>query len=250
MTSPGLVKVSRSGPVVTVRLADQDGHNAFTPGLVDRLGATLAAAVADPEARVVVLAGLPGIFSAGGSRESLLGPPGSRETLEHDLIIRAPLRCPLPVVAAMRGHAIGGGFLLGLYADIPVLSERSVYTANFLGYGFMPCMGATWVLPHRLGGALAAEALLGAARFRGRELRERGAAVTVVAHDAVEDTAAELAGRIAAAPRRALELAKAALVAPWLAESDQAFEREVPGHLETLQHPMARQAVAAGYGQL
>lgn len=243
------VKVSFSDAVATVRLADTENRNVFTPELVALFQAALAAAVAEPEARVVLLAGLPDIFCAGGSRESLLAEPEGRETLGHDQIVRAPLRCPLPVVAAMRGHAIGGGLLFGLYADIPVLSERSVYTANFLSYGFMPCMGATWVLPHRLGPVLGTEVLLGAARFRGRELRERGAPLSVVPHDAVEATAAGLAARIATAPRRALEHTKAALAATWRAESDHAFEREVAGHLETLKHPVVRQAVAAGYGQ-
>lgn len=242
------VLVSFADGVATVRLADAVHRNIFTPELVRRFAEALASAVADPRSKVVLLAGLPEIFSAGGSRESLLADQDRHETLAHDEIIRAPLRCPLPVVAAMRGHAIGGGLMFGLYADIPVLSERSVYTANFLGYGFMPCMGATWLLPHRLGPALGAEVLLGANTFRGRELRERGAPLHVVPHDAVETTAAALAVRIAAAPRRTLECAKASLAATWRAESDRAFKREVAGHLETLSLPTVRQAVATGYG--
>jgi polyketide biosynthesis enoyl-CoA hydratase PksI len=244
----GPVQVTLGGPVAEIRLADAARRNVFTPELDAGLRDGLARAADEPASRVVLLTGLPDIFSAGGSRDDLLGASGSNATLEHDRIIRAPLRCPLPVVAAMRGHAIGGGLLLGLYADVPVLSERSVYTANFLGYGFLPVMGSSWLLPYRLGPVLGAEVLLGAARHRGAELRERGAPVRVVPHDEVEPVTRRLADQIADAPRRTLEHAKAVLAAEWRAASDRAFDRELPGHLETLELPEVQERVTQRYG--
>jgi polyketide biosynthesis enoyl-CoA hydratase PksI len=243
----GLVEARLGGPVAVLRLADTVGRNAFTPALEAEFSDALDRAVTDPASRVVLLAGLADVFCVGGSRETLLADPDGQLTLNYDLIVRAPLRCPLPVVAAMRGHAIGGGLLFGLYSDVPVLSERSVYVANFLSYGFSPCMGATWVLPNRLGPVLGAEVLLAAARHRGRELRQRGAPLRVVPHDEVEQVAGQLAAQIAGAPRLALEHAKAALAAPWLLASDQAFQREVDGHLETLRQPGVQRKVAAEY---
>lgn len=244
----GLVETTLGGPVAMLRLADTAGRNALTPGLSAEFTSAIARAVAEPASRVVLLAGLPDIFCSGGTRASLLADPAERQTVSQDAVIRAPLRCALPVVAAMRGHAIGGGLLLGLYADLPVLSERSVYVANFLSYGFVPCMGATWVVPNRLGAVLGAEVLLAAARYRGRELAERGAPVRVVPHDDVETLAQRLAASVAAAPRRTLEHAKAALAAPWRLASDEAFAREIDGHLESLGQASVRQAVADGFG--
>jgi polyketide biosynthesis enoyl-CoA hydratase PksI len=244
-----ILQVSIGAPVATIRLTDAANRNVFTQDLVTGFTGALGHAVASPATRVVLIAGLPDMFCAGGSRESLLADPASGATLGLYDIVRSPLQCPLPVVAAMRGHAIGGGLLFGLYADVAVLSERSVYSANFLNYGLMPCMGATWVLPGRLGPTLGTEVLLGGARFRGRELRDRGAPVPVVAHDEVEPAAAGLAARIAAAPRRALEYAKAALAATWRQDADSAFNREVGGHLDTLAQPQVRRSVATRYGQ-
>lgn len=244
----GLVEAALGGPVATLRLVDTARRNALTPELAAQFAGALARAVAEPASRVVLLAGLPDVFCSGGTRDSLLAEQGEHGTLSHEKIIRAPLRCPLPVVAAMRGHAIGGGLLFGLYADVPVLSERSVYVANFLSYGFLPCMGATWVLPHRLGAVLGTEVLLGAALHRGRQFQQRGAPVRVVAHDEVETCAQQLTAQIARAPRRTLEHAKAVLAAPWRQASDEAFAREVTAHLETLRQPAVRQAVADGYG--
>jgi 4-carboxy-3-alkylbut-2-enoyl-[acp] decarboxylase len=243
-----LVQLRLGGPVAQVRLADTAGRNVFTPALGAEFGDAIDRAVAERRSRVVLLAGLPDVFCSGGSRADLLGDPGGVPTTSYEGLIRAPLSCPLPVVAAMRGHAIGGGLLLGLYADVPMLSERSVYTANFLNYGFAPCNGASWVLPHRLGPVLGAELLLGAGRYRGGELRARGVPLAVLAHEQVEPAAEALAARMAAAPRRALEYAKAALVDGWWPASERAIRREVPGHLETLRLPEVRQRVAGAYG--
>ncbi len=243
-----LVRTLTGGPVAVVRLADAVGRNVITPALDAQFRAALARAVAEPASRVVLLAGAADLFCAGASRADLVGGPDSVPTTEYEGFVRAPLQCPLPVVAAMRGHAIGGGLLLGLYADVPVLSERSVYTANFLSYGFSPCMGASWLLPHRLGPVLGAEVLLGAGRHRGRELRERGVPLRVLPHDDVEPAAEALAAQIAMAPRRALEVAKAALAADWRQASERAFQREIPGHLETLRLPEVRRRAAREYG--
>jgi len=243
-----LVETRFGGPVALIRLADEAGRNVFTPALDRQFRAAFSRAAAEPASRVVLLAGLPGIFCAGGSRADLLGEPGAVPTTEHEGIIRAPLRCPLPVVAAMRGHAIGGGLLLGLYCDLPLLSERSVYAANFMGYGFLPAMGASWLLPYRLGPALGAEVMLGAARHRGAQLRDRGVPLRVLPHDEVEPEAHRLAQRIAAAPRIALEHAKSVLAADWRRASELAYQRELPGHLETLDLPEVRRRVLSHYG--
>jgi polyketide biosynthesis enoyl-CoA hydratase PksI len=244
----GPVQAAVGGPVAVVRLADEVGRNVVSRELDAGLRGALDRAVAHPASRVVLLAGLPDIFCAGGSRADLAGGPDAVPTPEWVRFIQAPMHCPLPVVAALRGHAIGGGLLLGMYADLPVLSERSVYTANFLRYGFLPCMGATWLLPHRLGPVLGAELLLTAGRYRGGELRARGVPLRVEPHDEVEAVARRLADRMAAAPRRTLALLKQALVAEWRCAARQAFERELPGHLETVRLPSVQAKVAAEYG--
>src|SRR5581483_7175690 len=66
---------------------------------------------------------------------------------------------PLPVIAAMEGHAVGGGFALGLCADIVVVATESRYGATFMNMGFTPGMGTTRLLEHVLSPAMAAEML-------------------------------------------------------------------------------------------
>jgi polyketide biosynthesis enoyl-CoA hydratase PksI len=90
-----------------------------------------------------VLAGLPDVFSSGASRDVLADLiSGDRDSSELMLPSR-PLGCPIPCVAAMSGYALGGGFALGIAADIVLMARESRYCLNFLNLGFTQA----WVRP-------------------------------------------------------------------------------------------------------
>jgi polyketide biosynthesis enoyl-CoA hydratase PksI len=241
-------RLDTDGPVALLRLTDADGRNALRPRLRAGLERGLAAAVSDPQIRVVVALGLDTVFCSGAPQEALLGVAGDLPLQDYAPFARAFAHCPLPVVSGMRGHAIGGGLALGLYADVPVLSERSVYAANFLQYGVAPYVGVTHVLPLRLGSALGTEMIFSARSYRGAELRARGAGVLVAPHDAVEDTARGLAHRIAQAPRRSLELVKQQFSAALLTDTDLAMERERGPHIASAKLAEVRERAATTYG--
>ncbi|MFJ1751555.1 polyketide synthase [Kitasatospora sp. NPDC088134] len=240
--------VDREGGVALVTLHDPARRNRLTPTVLHRFPALLERTALDPAVRVVVLAGLPDVFCAGGDRDYLLRlATGERSALESEPCVRAPLRCPVPVVAAMQGHAVGGGLLLGLFCDLAVFSERSVYHANFLQYGFIPCMGATVLLPARLGDVLGPEMLLTARGYRGAELRERGAGLRVTAHREVLPTALAEARRMARAPRAALELMKKRLAAPLHAATEAAIPEELALMRQCFTDPAVRHRIQRLY---
>lgn len=240
-----LVTVETDGRVALVAMADAQGGNAISPAMVEEVPAALAEAASDPRVHVIVAAGLPTTFAAGASREYLL----TDERADVEPFVRAFPHCPLPVVAAMQGHAIGGGLSFGLYADVPVLSERSRYAANFLNYGLVPEYGTTWLLPSRLGHTLGTEMLLTARGYAGAELRARSAPVRVVPHDEVLGTAVELAHGIARAPRCALELLKDQLSAQALAAGDAAIDIEAGRHEQAWNSTEFRRLVQQRYGR-
>ncbi|MCT2583113.1 polyketide synthase [Actinophytocola gossypii] len=222
----GPVRLLRTGRVALVTMADEASGNTISPALSAGLEDVLAVVATDPTVHAVVVTGLPDRFSCGASREYL----AAADPVDVEPFVRAFVHCPLPVVAAMRGHAVGGGLSQGLYADIPILSERSMYAANFLNFGLAPAYGTTWLLPARLGSTLGTELLLTARAYRGAELRDRGAPVRIVPHDDVVAVALAEAERIARAPRRALELMKAQLAGQVLAAGDAAIEVETGPH--------------------
>lgn len=241
----GPVTVAVADRVALVTMADIASGNAISPALADGLLAGLADAAADPSVHVVVVTGLADRFSCGASQEYL----AAVDRVPVEPFVRAFLRCPLPVVAAMRGHAVGGGLTQGLYADLPVLSERSVYAANFLNFGLAPEYGTTWVLPARLGSALGTELLLTARGYRGAELRDRGAPLRIVPHERVLPVALEQAERIARAPRHALTLLKAQLAGQTLAASDAAIAVEAGPHEQAWASSDRLALVADRYGR-
>jgi polyketide biosynthesis enoyl-CoA hydratase PksI len=121
--------------------------------------------------------------------------------------------CPIPVIAAMQGHGIGAGFVLGLHADLVLLARESIYTTNFLKYGFTPGMGATLVVPAKFGPFLGAEMLYTARNYRGGELAQRGIACPVLPREQVLPAAREMAQAMADAPRATLVKLKQTLTA-------------------------------------
>ncbi|MFG2783705.1 polyketide synthase [Streptomyces prunicolor] len=244
--APAPVVVRLEGPVAHVFLRDAAHGNRITPAARTALPEALALAAADPGTRVIVLSGLPDIFCSGGTREDLTAEGEARTPAGWDFV-RAAADCPLPVVAAVQGHAIGGGLLLALYADVVVLSDHSSYAANFLTYGFTPCLGATHLLPTVLGPALGTEMLYTGRPYRGRELAARGAPVNIVAHDKVPSRADTVAARIAQAPRTTLQLLKRQLAVPARDLALAALERELPHHTATLAAPEARHRIDSLY---
>jgi polyketide biosynthesis enoyl-CoA hydratase PksI len=228
-----LVDVTVNPPLAIVRLRDSAGQNRISVALGRALVAKMDLVGADPAVKVVVLQGLPDVFCMGADVEELLGD-GVSHTLDGWNFVRAAANCPLPVVAAAQGHAMGGGLLLALYADVTVLSESSSYAANFVSLGFTPCLGTTYLLPAKLGAALASEMIFTGRAARGRELAARGTGICVAPPDRVLHTAETMALRIAQAPRETLVMLKRQLAAAAKAQAEGALGREIIDHHATL----------------
>ncbi|MEU0915391.1 polyketide synthase [Streptomyces althioticus] len=252
MTAPvaeSVVRLSWEGAVAVVTMNDPGGRNTFSSALTSGLVDSVESAVADPRTRAVLVEGRPELFCAGGTRRELINFAQGNGSFDTDDFFRVFARCPLPVIASVQGHAIGGGLVLALYADFAVFSERSLYAANFMRYGFTPGMGATHLFPTRFGRELGTEMLFSARNYRGAELRERGAPVRVVRHADVPAAARELARSVSGAPRASLELLKRELAAPLLAETRAAVAREAALHRTSFRLPEVLERIVADYGE-
>ncbi|MCC2280647.1 enoyl-CoA hydratase/isomerase family protein [Streptomyces sp. ET3-23] len=247
MNDDDLVEAERRGRVLVLRMVDAAHRNVLSQGLLSRLAHEFATAERDENTHVVVLAGLPEVFSMGLSREGLLAFTEGASVGSTESSVSVPMRCALPVVAAMRGHAISGGLLLGTYADITVLSDRSCYGTNFMRYGISPTLGATYVLGARLGEFLANEMLLTTRNYQGAELRRRGVPAQVAPHDEVEDRAMAIAEEAARAPRRSLVLLKRQRTARFQAAVQEACAHEVTAFEMLMGLPETRRRIEADY---
>jgi polyketide biosynthesis enoyl-CoA hydratase PksI len=229
--------------IVQVTMQDRAHKNLFSPELVSGLLAAFAAIAEHPQWKAVVLTGYDTYFLSGGDHEGLLAIHDARSRFTDNGLYRLLLDCPLPVIAAMQGHGIGGGFAFGLFADLAVLARESVYTANFMRYGITPGMGATYIVPKKLGPALGAEMLFTARTYRGAELETRGIGFPVVRRGEVLETAMALAREIAEKPRTALVTLKAHLAQQAREELPRFIGQELAMHDVTFHQPHVRERI-------
>lgn len=218
------------GGVGTIAMVDAKGNNAMTPAWLAAFAAAVAQAQAWPALKVVLLVGTPEVFSSGASQGMLAAFVGGQASPSEIVLPKVVLDIPVPVVAAMEGHAIGGGLALGVCADIVVLARESRYGASFMNMGFTPGMGTTRLLEHVLSPALVAELLFTGEPKKGSFFEGRSGVNAVLPRAEVRPYAARLAERIAEKPRLALELLKRTLSLP----RRQAFEATLT--VESLMH--------------
>lgn len=238
-----VVKLSKEGHTAIVTLEEREYKNTFTLRLVNGLKEIFEKTIPqDPEIKVVIVQGYDQYFCCGGTKEGLLeltegtgkeaGDAKARRFTDlnfHDLL----LRCEVPVIAAMSGHTLGGGLAFGCYADILVMGEQCIYSANFLRYGFTPGLGATYIIPLKIGRLLGTEMLYNARNYFGAELKERGVTAKVVKKQEVFGAAMEIAKELAEKPALSLKALKKCLTKKIRLEIPDVIQEEVAMHQVT-----------------
>ncbi len=234
--------------VVQITMQDRVGKNTFSEAITQGLMDAFAEVERLPDCKAVVLTGYDSYFASGGTQEQLLNLSDGRGAFTDRALYGLPLHCSVPVISAMQGHGIGGGFVLGMFADMVVLGRECVYTTNFMRYGFTPGMGATFILPQKLGVALATEMMLSANNYRGEELQRRGVPFPVVPRETVVAHALELAQTLAEKPRVSLVALKDHLSAPLRQALPATIAQEVAMHAVTFAQPEVKAKIATLFG--
>ncbi|MGF3027710.1 enoyl-CoA hydratase/isomerase family protein [Methylobacterium aquaticum] len=120
-------------------------------------------------------------------------------------------RCPVPVIAAVQGAAVGGGLGLSLVGDFRVASEESRFTANFSRLGFHPGFGLSVTLPRVVGAQQAALLFYTGRRITGSQARDIGLVDLLVPTDEIRPAALALAEEIAVSSPIAVQSTRATL---------------------------------------
>jgi enoyl-CoA hydratase len=191
--------------------------NALNPAVVEELSAAFEALRGDGAARAVILTGSGKFFSFGFDIPEFLSytrEEFARFLTSFTTLYRTLFSYPKPLVAALNGHAVAGGCMLALTADVAIVAEGSAKVSlNEIGFGSSVFAGSTEMLQFR-SGARASEVLYSGAMYAPAEAQRRGLVSEVVAPESLLDRARAIAGDLAGKPAAAFASIKSLLRQP------------------------------------
>lgn len=211
--TPPLVTGLRRDSTVWLTLTRPSALNALNAQLLDELETGIESALADPEVRALVITGAGDrAFSAGADLDELTGLDSAAAlavlTRGHRLFRRIE-SAPKPVIAAVDGYALGGGFELALSCHLIVATERARFGLPETTLGLIPGYGGTQRLTDTVGRRLALLAMLTGSRLTAQQLWDAGALACPpvepgMLSDAVDGLAKELSRATSDATRAVL----------------------------------------------
>jgi enoyl-CoA hydratase/carnithine racemase len=240
------VLTERADAVLTIRLNRPDKKNALTRAMYNAMGEALSLAAVDESVRVVVLAGGTDFtagndikdFAAVGDRPAT--EPGAAFSFLENIV-----GFTKPVVAAVRGYAVGIGTTMLLHCDVVVASETARLQMPFTRLALVPEAGSSLLLPARVGPALANWWLLSGTPISGTEAAAAGLASRAVPDNEVEPVAMEMAKTLAALPPGSVAETKRLIKAPHAAAVAEAMAAERIAFAERLRTAEAQAAFAS-----
>lgn len=213
MTDEPLVLTEDVEPgIVLVTMNRPDRLNALSQGLIAALHDTFGELERDRSVRAIVLTGAGRGFCAGADLKGVEGESGAPGTdgmspIPRNFVTQEHLaslherihRLRQPVIAAVNGAAVGGGFALALSCDIRFASPDARFGAVFITLGVSSCdMGTSYLLPRLVGASRAAELMLTGRVFDVDEAREMDLVLDVVPGDELLERALTTARQIVA----------------------------------------------------
>ena len=229
-----LVTCTTTDGIAQVRLARPEKLNALTLPLLDELVATARALRKDKALRAVVIAGEGDSFCAGLDFATVLARPGEvakafvprpwRGTNTFQEACWAWRRVPVPVIAAVHGHCLGGGVQIALAADFRVATPDSTWSVLEGRWGIIPDMSGVQALSELVGIDTAKRLTMIAEILSGEQARELGLVTELDADPVVAATA--FAQRLAERSPDALAATKRIFNQTWNRSPRRTFSRE------------------------
>jgi len=207
------LELTGEGTVAVLTINRTHARNALSSTVVLELDEALQCLAVDESVRVVVLTGTAPGFCAGSDLKELAGMSVA-EMAAHEArtgrFVRSLQHVNKPVIAAVEGFALGGGFLLATGCDIVVTAENARWHLPEVALGWVAPWGLQ-TLVARVGPVTARRLAWGGEPLIGAEMHRLGVCDEVAEPGFALDTATELAGRLAALPPDAVASTKRAL---------------------------------------
>lgn len=221
--------------------------NALSRELLDQLAVTIDELGADPQVRVLILTGAGRAFCAGLDLKEIgagRGSVGQQAAPVSGDPVAALEHFAGPVIGAINGAAVTGGFELALACDWRIAAHEARIGLPEAGLGLLAAGGGTQRLTHLVGPGVARRLILGAETVGGREAERLGLVQWAVPRAQLADAARALAQRCAANPRTTLAENKRCIALASAAHGD-GYAAEIAATRRLYENPETRRRVAA-----
>jgi len=206
------VLLDYDGPVATITNNNPEKHNAFDDAMDERLFEILAEIKANRDVRAVIWRGEGKSWSSGRD-VSTIGAGDQRYT-HHELMVRGHagilqvFDINAPIIVAIQGWAIGGSFQRALICDIRIAAEGARFMLPEVGHGVIPDTGGVGRLYEMCGHGVVSDMVLTGRPLSAEEALGHGIVSRIVAPDLLDETAREMADKVAASPAVTVKMAR------------------------------------------
>jgi len=241
------IDFSRTGHIARIAFNRPEKLNALSLAMYDDLGRAFAEVQADPDIRCAVLTAVGGRAFCVGADLTESIPALASDRFDISAWDPAHLKVPgfhKPVISAIGGLCLGGGFEIMLATDIRLASPDAIFQLPEPSHGFVPAGGTLVRLVRQIGYAHAMEILLTAQRFSAADMVAKGVVNRIVEGD-VEAEAFAMAERVASLSPQAVQTIKQAVLTLQDLPLDEAFRQEAALGQRTFTSDDARRALAA-----
>jgi len=231
--------------ILALQINRPDKKNALNLAMYQALAAGLKAADKDDTVRVILISGTDDCFTSGNDlADFLTSPPtGSQSPVMQFLAAISEAR--KPIVAAVKGLAVGVGVTMLLHCDLVYIGESATFQMPFVNLGLCPEAGSTLLLPRLMGHQRAAELLLLGEVFSAAKASSLGIATEICPDSDVLATARKKALQLAAQPAAAVRLAKDLLKRDYAVQLRETIVEEGAQFIVRLKSPEAGEALQA-----
>jgi enoyl-CoA hydratase/carnithine racemase len=205
------IVATREGAILTLSINRPAKMNALTRAMYGELAKGLNEAAGDFALRCVVITSEGDHFTAGNDIKDFMDNPPTDEDSDVGVFLGALLNFPKPLIAAVKGNAVGVGTTMLLHCDVVVASPTANFSMPFTSLGLVPEAGSSFLFPQLVGYQRAAKIFFTGEAFGADEAKEMGL-VASIAPDAYGE-AMKIAQQIATQPPQAIINTKALLKA-------------------------------------
>ena len=245
-----VVHVSYPQPeVAVIAMEDRVNNNTFTEKLQRGIKEAVESIEANPLVKVVITHGYDNYYLCGAERKGLLELTKGEKTFADSDFYMKPLTCKVPTIAAVQGHAIGDGLSFACLHDFIFLASGVIYSANFLKYGFTPCMGSSYTIPKHFGANCGYHMLYTAKQYDRDELQSLDCLLPFYPKNEVIEHSLQLAKDISDKTMTSVKLLKEQLSAQTRRILPHIIDKEVAMQVAIMTTDEVKNRIRDAYGE-